>query len=90
MAKQEDDDPSSKCLKLLNQYSSSDDSIKTPLNSGYEDNLFLETPPESLTCPVCLLVLKEPHLLSCCGEHICKVLTTIKNTFDTVLSYISI
>ena len=41
--------------------------------SGYEDQLFLDLPPKSLQCPICLLVLREPYLLSCCGGHACKV-----------------
>ncbi len=44
-----------------------------PPAGGYEDSVFVEVPPDSLACPVCLLVLKEPHLLSCCGAHICEV-----------------
>ena len=42
---------------------------------GYGDELFLEPPDEtsSLRCPVCFLVLREPHLLSCCGSHLCQV-----------------
>ena len=42
---------------------------------GYGDELFFEPPDEtsSLRCPVCFLVLREPHLLSCCGSHLCQV-----------------
>ena len=40
---------------------------------GYEDHLFLDLPPESPHCPVCLLVVREPHVLVCCGTRICKV-----------------
>ena len=43
------------------------------LTGGYDDNDFVDSPPESLKCPVCLLVLREPHLLSCCGSHLCQV-----------------
>lgn len=49
------------------------DSGTSPPAGGYEDSFFVETPPDSLTCPVCLLVLRQPHLLSCCGAHICQV-----------------
>lgn len=38
--------------------------------SGYEGD-YLESPPSIYECPVCLLVLREPHLLSCCGVKIC-------------------
>ena len=40
---------------------------------GYEDHLFLDLPPESPHCPVCLLVVREPHVLVCCGTPICQV-----------------
>ena len=40
---------------------------------GYEDQLFLDLPPESPHCPVCLLVVREPHVLVCCGTPICQV-----------------
>ena len=42
--------------------------------SGYDDDGFLDPPTESLYCPVCLLVLREPNLMSCCGAHICQVI----------------
>ena len=40
---------------------------------GY-DCEFVETPPKALQvkCPVCLLVLREPHLTSCCGNSFCE------------------
>ena len=40
---------------------------------GYEDQVFLDLPPESPHCPVCLLVVREPHVLVCCGTPICRV-----------------
>ena len=39
----------------------------------FSDVKFIDSPPYSLQCPICLSVLKEPHLLSCCGSHMCKV-----------------
>ena len=44
---------------------------------GYEDQLFLDLPPESPHCPVCLSVVREPHVLVCCGTPICRVSTII-------------
>ena len=40
---------------------------------GY-DCVFVEPPPSVLQieCPVCLLVLKEPCLISCCGHKFCR------------------
>ena len=31
------------------------------------------TPPISLECPVCLLTLRDPHVISCCGNEFCQV-----------------
>lgn len=30
---------------------------------------YLEEPDESLSCEICLSLMKDPRLLSCCGEH---------------------
>ena len=40
---------------------------------GYCDVNFIETPPDHLQCPICISVLKEPHIQSCCGSHMCEV-----------------
>ena len=40
---------------------------------GYDDVEFIDPLPDSLQCPVCLSALKQPHLLSCCGSHMCEV-----------------
>ena len=39
---------------------------------GGHDYNFIKAPPKHLECPVCLLVLKEPHVSSCCGNHFCR------------------
>ena len=49
-----------------------DDSPEPP-QGGYCDVDFIDPPPDSLQCPVCLSTLKQPHLLSCCGSHMCEV-----------------
>ena len=41
--------------------------------SGYCDVDFVDPPPDSLQCPVCLSTLKQPHILSCCGSLMCEV-----------------
>ena len=35
---------------------------------------FVEEPPEVLQtkCPICLLILRSPQLVSCCGNHFCE------------------
>jgi TNF receptor-associated factor 4 len=40
---------------------------------GY-DCQFIETPPEYLQthCPICLLVLREPFQVTCCGKSFCR------------------
>ena len=43
-------------------------------NCGGYDCEFVEPPPSvfQTECPVCLLVLKEPCLISCCGHKFCR------------------
>ena len=41
---------------------------------GYECD-FVESIPESLFCPVCLLPFRDPHLLDCCGVKLCATCT---------------
>ena len=43
-------------------------------NRGGYDCDFVEPPPEAFQteCPVCLLILKEPCLISCCGHKFCR------------------
>ena len=43
-------------------------------NRGGYDCDFVEKPPEAIQteCPVCLLILKEPCLISCCGHKFCQ------------------
>ena len=43
-------------------------------NRGGYDCDFVEKPPEAFQteCPVCLLILKEPCLISCCGHKFCR------------------
>ena len=38
---------------------------------GYECD-FVDPIPESLSCAVCLLPLRDPHLVSCCGAKYCE------------------
>ena len=37
---------------------------------GYECD-FVDSVPESLSCVVCLLPFRDPHLVSCCGAKFC-------------------
>lgn len=49
---------------------------------GYDCD-FVEPPPRLIQseCSICLLVLREPHLISCCGHNFCRpcIETVIKN-----------
>ena len=44
--------------------------LERVVSGGYSYD-FLDAPPSELECPVCLLVMREPHLTSCCGNHFC-------------------
>ena len=39
---------------------------------GGFDYEFVAAPPRSLECLVCLLTLREPHVISCCGNQFCR------------------
>jgi len=40
-------------------------------SSGGFDNFFLEPVPDRLICTICTKVLKDPHLMACCGKKFC-------------------
>lgn len=40
-------------------------------HEGYDYN-FVEPPDEEYICPICLLVLRNPHQTTCCGNHFCE------------------
>ena len=44
---------------------------KLHTKSGY-DYIFVGQYPNSFKCPICLLVMREPHIVSCCGKKFCK------------------
>ena len=44
--------------------------MATP-KGGYDCD-FINDPPKSLECTICLLTLREPHVISCCGNHFCR------------------
>ena len=44
-----------------------------PLPTGGYECEFVEAVPDSLSCPVCLLPFRDPHLLDCCGAKYCAV-----------------
>ena len=43
-----------------------------PAQRATFDVRFIEKPPDEFFCPICLSVLKDPRLTSCCGRHFCK------------------
>ena len=46
-----------------------------PIDEGQheeeEEPDFIDTVPKEYECPVCLHVLREPHIVSCCGVKVC-------------------
>ena len=42
-------------------------------SQGYSESIFVTSPDLSFKCPECCLILRDPHLLSCCGSHVCEV-----------------
>ena len=44
--------------------------MATP-KGGYDCD-FVNNPPKSLECTICLLTLRDPHVISCCGNHFCR------------------
>ena len=46
---------------------------------GY-DLVFLESPPADYECPICQLILRDPHIVDCCGYKYCnQCITRISN-----------
>ena len=41
-------------------------------NKGGYDYEFVTPPPKSLECSICLLALRDPHVISCCGNEFCQ------------------
>ena len=44
----------------------------TPKNKGGYDYQFVDPPPDTLVCKICLCPSKNPHLSVCCGHTLCK------------------
>ena len=44
----------------------------TNTGKGGYDYEFVAPPGKSLECPVCLLTLRDPHMISCCGNEFCQ------------------
>lgn len=57
-------------LDFYSDESSSDYESESDSDASIE---YTSTPPEDLTCSICLCVFREPHLTSCCGNHFCDV-----------------
>lgn len=54
--------------------------LKAVPRGGYRDAIF-NNPVKTLRCSVCSLVPKEPHLLSCCGSHVCEVSNVVSTLY---------
>lgn len=40
--------------------------------SGYDCDAAAPLPPRSIQCPICLQHLRNPHVISCCGNEFCE------------------
>ena len=49
------------------------DSSGSSSNKGGYEYEFVTPPPKSLECSICLLTLRDPHVISCCGNEFCQV-----------------
>ena len=58
-------------MQAMESSGGSDQEQTLPVTGGYDCD-FTEAPPEELQCPVCLRVLRDPTLNSCCGQHFCQ------------------
>ena len=58
----------------------------TPVNTGGYDYEFIDPVPDECTCPICTLVQRDAHQVTCCGKIYCKsCLEELKkkgNTFE--------
>ena len=52
-----------------------------PSGAGF-DCEFVDSIPESLSCPVCLLPFRDPHLVDCCGAKYCAMCIGRVEAFD--------
>ena len=48
-----------------------DTSASTEDSGGYDYEV-VSDPPDELNCSICLSVLRDPSLTSCCGNHFCQ------------------
>ena len=48
----------------------------TPSARARFDVRFVVKPPDDCCCPICLSVMNDPHLTSCCGRHYCQACIT--------------
>lgn len=49
-----------------------EDSCSSLPEGGFDCD-FIDSPPESLTCAICLLPFRDPVLVSCCGAKYCQL-----------------
>ena len=45
--------------------------MASPPQGGFDCD-FIDAIHDSLLCPICLMVFRDPHILSCCGVKICQ------------------
>ena len=62
------------CVRTSNISMAKSQPPPEPVTCGYDYDIFISTPPEIMKCPICLLIVREPHQSSCCGRLFCQVL----------------
>lgn len=55
--------------KMADNYEGGCQPLQEP-GGGYQYD-YVEEPPDSLTCPICLFPCREPQIVSCCGKKFC-------------------
>lgn len=46
--------------------------LQSMMESGGYDCIYVDKPPKAYECPICLLVLRNPHMVDCCGQKYCQ------------------
>ena len=54
----------------------------TPAARARFDIRFVARPPDDCCCPICLCVMNDPHLTSCCSQHYCHACITRIQTMN--------
>ena len=59
------------CLPKISMYLEIMATSSGKAKGGY-DCQFVDPPPKTYECSVCLLTLRDPHVTTCCGNYLCE------------------